>query len=104
MLPRPSLPIRVPPNEALAWLDRLQARYPMPRMALARLFVTPGALEYEVGILISETAWRVARRLLDERERPDEGVDLFSRAVAGCYTQLREAEMARSRAAIRGMV
>lgn len=50
---------------------------------------TPGAIEYEIGLLISARAWQTAQRLLDEWERPEDGDDLFSRAVAACYAQLQ---------------
>lgn len=62
------------------------------------------ALEYEIAHLLSDMAWQKAAGLLAERERPDDGIDLFSRAVAGCYRQLRDAEIRRSAARIRGVL
>lgn len=87
-----------------AWLDRLVDHYGVPRARLIRELGTVHALEYEIAHLLSDMAWRKAAGLLAERERPDAGDDLFSRAVAGCYQQLRDAEIRRSAARIRGVL
>jgi hypothetical protein len=81
------------------WLDRLSDHYRMPRMALIRLLDRPGALEYEIARLISTAARSHAARLLSERERPDtDSPDMWDRAVAGHYRQLRDAQIAASAA------
>lgn len=67
---------------------------------MVRLLAAPGALEYEIGMLISRRAASHARRLLDDRERPDDGADLYSRAVRACYRTLQRQVMAQSRRAL----
>ena len=84
-------------REPSAWLDRLSDQYNRPRVELIRMLDSPGALEYEIARLISRAARSHAARLLEERERPDtDSTDLWDRAVAGHYRQLRDAQIKAS--------
>lgn len=77
-----------------AWLRRLCQKYGTPRPVLCRQLARPGALEYEIAVLISESAHAEALRLVEAREWPPEGPDLWDRAVAGCYRQIKDARYA----------
>ena len=81
-----------------AWLRRLASKYQTPRAVLCRQLAAPGALEYEIALLIAEAARATAEQLLERRDWPPEGADLWDRAVAGCYRQLRDAQYAASEA------
>ena len=73
------------------WVRRLCQKYSMPRAVLCHQLARPGALEYEIAVLISESAHAEALRLVEAREWPPEGADLWDRAVAGCYRQIKDA-------------
>lgn len=77
-----------------AWLRRLCQKYGTPRPVLCRQLARPGALEYEIAVLISEAAYGEALRLMETRAWPPDGPDLWDRAVAGCYQQIRDARYA----------
>lgn len=88
--PSPALPAHLTTQHD-AWLRRLVTKYGVPRAVLCRQLAEPGALEYEIATLIAEAAASEARRLIDSNAWPPDGTDLWDRAVAGCYAQLREA-------------
>ena len=95
----PARPQRLPlATEHDAWLRRLASKYATPRAVLCRQLAAPGALEYEIALLIAEAAQGEAARLLERRDWPPDGADLWDRAVAGCYQQLRDAQYAASKA------
>lgn len=81
-----------------AWLRRLASKYATPRAVLCRQLGRPGALEYEIALLIAEAARATAEQLLERNDWPPEGADLWDRAVAGCYRQLRDAKYAAAEA------
>jgi hypothetical protein len=85
-------------TECDGWLDRLAVRHGLPRAALVRLLDRPGALERAIADWIVERAWDRARQLLAEGAPAPGGDDLYSRAIAGCYAQLRAARDAARRA------
>lgn len=81
-------------NAHANWVDRLSQHYNKPRAELLAHFdANPGALEYEIAMLINAAAARAAAELIQERERPnDESSDLFDRAVCGHWQRLRDKE------------
>lgn len=79
-----------------SWLRRLSAKYATPRALLCRQLAGPGVLEYEIALLIAEAARATAQRLIADRAWPPDGADLWDRAVAGCWQQLRDAQYAAS--------
>lgn len=75
-------------HECDGWLDRLSAKYGVPRAVLVGMLRPRGAIEREIALWISEQAtWR-ARELFDRDEPAPEGNDLWARAVRGVHAQL----------------
>lgn len=61
-------------------------------------------LEYEIAVLISESALIKARQLIQDREWADDSsADLYDRAVYGHWRRLRDAEIANNVGAIAEM-
>lgn len=85
--------------EHSTWLTHLSKKYNRPRAELVALFsATPGALEREIAVLISDAAQSRARELIEARDWADESAtDLFDRAVYGHWRRLRDAEMDAAR-------
>lgn len=81
------------------WLRRLAEKYATPRAVLARQLSAPGALEEEIGCLISEVATARAHALFAEDADPPVGTDLFDRAVAAVYARLAADRDAQAEAA-----
>jgi hypothetical protein len=80
-----------------AWLDRLVAKYGLPRAVLVRMLDRPGALEDEIASLICEWAERTARDLFMADAPPPADSDLFSRAVRGVHARfVRQQEAAEA--------
>lgn len=75
-------------------MKHLTAKYGVPRAVLARQLSPPGALEYEIGMLVAELATRTAHTLFAEEQPPPAGADMFDRAVAGVYQRLQAAREA----------
>ena len=71
-----------------AWLDRLVAKYGLPRAVLIRMLDRPGALEDEIAQWIVERAEAVAYTAFQTDAQPPAGDDLFSRAVRGVHGRL----------------
>lgn len=89
-------------TEHTRWMDRLCEKYSMPRAQLARALSGKGDLEYEIAVLINDSALAKARAIISERgDWPDgDSPDLYERAVYGHWRRLRDLEMAAAGARV----
>lgn len=91
----PNRPKPSPLLECDPWLRRLAQKYHLPRATLARQLSAPGALEYEIAMLIADAAVQRAVDLFQSDAPAPLGQDIFDRAVRGVYCQL-ESEKERA--------
>jgi hypothetical protein len=86
------------------WLGYLADKYNRPRAELAKTLSGKLDLEYEIAVLISESALSKARALIQDREWADDSsTDLYDRAVYGHWRRLRDLEITKNAGAVAEM-